>query len=51
MTMEIIVGLVVIALSLGTVIFLTLWSRRIIERIHLKSSKILPEIKREIDDE
>ena len=51
MTFDIIVGVILIVLALSIVVFLTLWSWRIIEHIHSRSPKTLREIKQEIDNE
>jgi len=48
MTFDIVMGVTLAALSLGAVTFLTLWSRRIIERIHARSPSSLREIEKEI---
>lgn len=47
MTFDILLGIVLTALSLGAVVFLTIWSRRIIERIHASSPSSLREIQKE----
>lgn len=51
MTFDLIAGVTLTAFALGAVIFLTLWGRRIIERIHSGSRKRLRKIKPEVDDE
>jgi len=51
MTFDLVAGVVLIVLALGIVVGLTLWSRRIIERIDSKSPKTLREIEREIHNE
>ena len=51
MKTDVIVGLVVIAGSLGAIIFLTLWCRRIIENLHSKRSKQPQKISEETDNE
>ncbi|MEA1964829.1 MAG: hypothetical protein U9O41_06855 [Candidatus Aerophobetes bacterium] len=51
MTSNIIIGIILTVLALSAVVILTLWSRRIIERIRSRSPKTLREIKREIDNE
>ena len=48
MTFDILVGIVLTALALGVVVLLTLWSRRIIERIHARSPSSLREIQKDI---
>jgi hypothetical protein len=48
MTFEIVMGIMLTALALSAVAFLTWWSRRVIERIHAGSSSSLREIKKEI---
>ena len=48
MTFDILVGIVLTGLALGVVVSLTLWSRRIIERIHARSPSSLREIQKDI---
>jgi len=48
---DVIAGLAVIAGSLGAIIFLTLWCRRIIEKLHSKCSKQPQKISEETDNE
>ena len=48
MTFDILMGIVLTALALGVVVLLTLWSRRIIERIHARSPGSLREIQKDI---
>jgi hypothetical protein len=43
MTFDIIIGIILLAGSLGVVVLFTLWSRHIIERIHSGSSGTLKE--------
>ena len=43
MGFDIILGITLTAMALGAVIFLTLWSRRIIERIHTRAPGSLRE--------
>ncbi len=47
MTFDILLGIVLTAISLCTVVFLALWSRRIIERIHAREPSSLREIQKE----
>ena len=47
MTFTILFGIVLTVTSLCAVVFLTLWSRRIIERIHARPPGSLREIKKE----
>lgn len=47
MTFDILLGIVLTALSLCTVVFLTMWSWRIIERIHTRPPSSLREIQNE----
>jgi hypothetical protein len=47
MTFDILLGIVLTALSLCAVVFLTVWSRRIIERIHTRPPSSLREIQKE----
>jgi len=51
MTFDIIVGIILTAVSLCVIVFLVLWSRHIIERIHSKPPRTLREIKQEIDSD
>ena len=51
MKVDVIVGLAVIVGSLGAIIFLTLWCRRIIENLHSKCSKESQKISEETDNE
>lgn len=48
MTFDILMGIVLTALALGVVVLLTLWSRRIIERIHARSPGSLRQIQKDI---
>jgi len=48
MDFEIIVGIILTVLALGAVAFLTLWCRKIIERINTHSPASLREIQKEI---
>ena len=48
MNLEIIFGVALAILALGTVVLLTLWSRRIIERLHFNSSGSLRQIQKDI---
>ena len=47
-TFDILLGIVLTAISLCAVVFLTMWSRRIIERIHARPQSSLREIQKEI---
>ena len=47
MTFDILLGIVLTTLSLCAVVFLTMWSRRIIERIHTRPPSSLREIQNE----
>ena len=49
MTFNIVAGVILTLFALGTVAFLTLWSRRIIERINAKAPSSLREIRREMN--
>ena len=51
MTVDLIAGTVLTVGALGAVIFLTLWGRRIIERIHSESRKTSRKTKPEVDNE
>lgn len=46
-TFDIFLGIVLTAISLCAVVFLTMWSRRIIERIHARPPSSLREIQKE----
>ena len=46
-TFDILLGIVLTAISLCIVVFLTMWSRRIIERIHTRPPSSLREIQKE----
>ena len=48
MDLDIVLGIVLTITALGAVVFLTVWSRRIIERIHNRSPNSLREIQRDI---
>jgi len=48
MTLDILIGIILTAVALCTVVLLTLWSRRIIERIHVHASGSLREIQKDI---
>jgi hypothetical protein len=48
MTFDTITGIVLTVLALIAVVCLTLWSRRIIERIHVRSPSSLREIQKDI---
>ena len=48
MTFDILAGIIITAVALCVVVFLTFWSRRIIERIHTHSPGSLRKIKKEI---
>ena len=48
MTFDILMGIVLTALALGVVVLLTLWSRRIIERIYARLPSSLREIQKDI---
>jgi len=48
MTWDILLGTGLAILALGSVVFLTLWSRRIIERIHEQKPGSLRRIQRDI---
>jgi len=47
-TFDILLGIALTAISLCAVVFLTMWSRRIIERIHARPQSSLREIQKEI---
>jgi len=44
MTSNVVIGIILTGIALGAVVFLTLWSRQIIERIHSRSPSSLREI-------
>jgi hypothetical protein len=46
--LNIVIGIILTVMALGTVVILTLWSRRIIERIHARSPGSLREIQKDI---
>jgi hypothetical protein len=46
--LNIIIGIILTVMALGAVVILTLWSRRIIERIHARSPGSLREIQKDI---
>ena len=46
-TFDILLGIILTAISLFAVVFLTMWSRRIIERIHARPPSSLREIQKE----
>ena len=46
-TFDIFLGIVLTVISLCVVVFLTMWSRRIIERIHERPPSSLREIQKE----
>lgn len=47
MTFDVLLGIILTAISLFGVVFLTIWSRRIIESIHTRPSSSLREIQKE----
>ena len=47
MTFDILLGIVLTATSLCSVVFLTMWSRRIIERFHASPPSSLREVQKE----
>ena len=47
-TFDVLLGIILTAISLCAVVFLTIWSRRIIERIHARQPSSLREIQKEI---
>jgi len=49
MVLETVFGVALAGISLGLVIFLTFWSRRIIERIHAHSPGSLRQIQKDIN--
>jgi len=51
MTFDIVAGMVITVVALSLIIFLTLRSRRIIESIHSKRFKAIPQTKKEPGDE
>lgn len=51
MTFDIVAGVVITAVALGFIIFLSLRNRRIIEHIHSKSSRTITQAKKEPGDE
>ena len=51
MTFDIVAGVIITAVALSLIIFLTIRNRRIIERIHSKRSKTIPQAKKEPGDE
>jgi len=46
-TFDILLGIILTAISLCAVVFLTIWSRRIIEGIHARQPSSLREIQKE----
>ena len=48
MDLNIIIGIIATVMALVAVVALTLWSRRIIERIHARSPGSLREIQKDI---
>ncbi|MBW1939735.1 MAG: hypothetical protein JRI67_13455 [Deltaproteobacteria bacterium] len=48
MDLNIIIGIIVTVMALVVVVILTIWSRRIIERIHARSPGSLREIQKDI---
>ncbi len=48
MTFDVFTGIIFIAAALCVIVFLTLWSRHIIERIHAHPPGSLREIQKEI---
>jgi hypothetical protein len=48
MDLNIIIGIILTVTALGAVVILTLWSRRIIERIHANSPGSLRKIQKDI---
>ncbi len=50
MTLNIVLGIAFTILALGAVVFLTLWSRRIIEQIHAHRPGSLRHIQKDILD-
>jgi hypothetical protein len=51
MTFNILFGVALTLLALGAVVFLTLWSRRIIEQIHAHRPSSLRDIQKDIMNE
>ncbi len=51
MTFDIIIGIILLAASLGGVVLFTFWSRHIIERIYSSSSGTLKETQEKISNE
>jgi len=51
MTIDIIIGIIILAVSLSGVVIFTLWSRHIIDRIHSDSPGTLKEIQETIINE
>jgi hypothetical protein len=51
LTFDIVLGIVLTILTLGVVVLLTLWSRRIIERIHAHRPSSMRNIQKEILNE
>jgi len=49
MAFDVILGIILVFTALGAIVFLTLWSRRIIERIHTRSLRSLREIQKDIE--
>ena len=47
-TFDILLGIILTTISLFAVVFLTIWSRRIIERIYARQPSSLREIQKEI---
>jgi hypothetical protein len=48
MDLNMLIGIILTVTALGAVVMLTLWSRRIIERIHAHSPGSLREIQKDI---
>lgn len=48
MNVETVAGIILTVLALGTVVILTLWSRKIIERIYTHNPGSLREIQKDI---
>jgi hypothetical protein len=46
--LDIIIGIILMVMALGAIVILTLWSRRIIERIHARPRGSLREIQKDI---
>lgn len=51
MTFDIVAGVMITAVALSLIIFLTIRNRRIIESIYSKRSKTIPQTKKELGDE